>query len=198
MPGSGKSAEQAAAELERAAMDAGAVGGHLTHRDQALRNAAIVAGALTGVKPPELARRFGVDPTTVRRVLADSRKVASGLDERPMQLVEDLARAYLRSIAVLEAQAYALRDSAPATSVRASLGAIATREKLQELYASVGKLPDNLELFKSEAQLTQLAERMVEYLDRAEAGDASMGELRAFFRSLIGFDAEGRELPEHT
>jgi polyhydroxyalkanoate synthesis regulator phasin len=52
--------------------------------------------------------------------------------------------------------------------------------------AIVGKLPENLELFRAEAVLRRLAEEMVVKMELVDAGELTPGEAAAFFRELVG------------
>jgi hypothetical protein len=54
----------------------------------------------------------------------------------------------------------------------------------------LGKLPSNLELFKSEAQMTQIALAMSKMLEDVVAGEKTAEEALAFFEGIVPGAAE--------
>lgn len=164
-----------------------------------LRDTAIVAAVAAGQKPTKLAEDFAITPTRVRQILRDRSRAPSVLEARPMQLLEDLLRTYRDDIADLEAMARRYLDSHPAVALGAKRSAIETREKLVMVLESLGKLPDNLELFRSESEMLRVAEIMLDKLDGLRQGKLSGDEVFEFFRSLLLSRDRGsidvRELP---
>lgn len=206
MPNAKKSPEELAAALERRALAVGAIGPRVPNDKRRVRNAAIVASHLAGMKPNEIAVKYGLDASVVRRIIRGEQQIPTGLDERPMELVEQMIRAYRAKIVDFEDMAEEYREQAPATALRAKAYALQTWRELQTLLAAVGKLPSNLELFRSEGAFQSIFLQMLERLDEAAAtGDPQMVELRLFLSSLLGNDDlpwrdesetwQGRELP---
>src|SRR2546423_904054 len=95
--GAGRAADDAAARAKRA----GAIGPNGSDGRRSLRDSAILARAATRTPQREIGEEFGVSGRTVRAVLERARHARSPLEERPMQLIEDALRAYLRQRADL-------------------------------------------------------------------------------------------------
>lgn len=120
----------------------------------------IVAGVAAGEDKRDVAKRAGVTVRTVERVVAAAEDVRSPLERTPMELLEGMARDSMRSIADLESMAFAWLDLNQSASLGAKKAAGEERARLAALLAEVGKLPSNLELFRSEMEMQRIAEEM--------------------------------------
>lgn len=92
-------ADRAADNAVAQAKSVGAVGPYGSDVQRSLRDSAIIARASTGTPHQEIADEFGIATRTVRSVLKRAKAAPSPLDQRPMELVEALARGYGRLIA---------------------------------------------------------------------------------------------------
>lgn len=181
---SGAAAKKANAAADRA-KKAGAAKARGTSAQLALRNSAILARVAQGIASVEIAKEFGVDARTVQRVVKDGAKLRSPLDERPMELLRAIAAGYTRSIGDYEGMAFAWVDTNQSASLGAKKAADETRARLATLLVEVGKLPTDLELFRSEMQMQRIAEEMVGMMRRVAAGEADASEAVDYFRTLI-------------
>lgn len=185
-----KKKADAAAQRAKAA---GATGRRLSAAKAQLRDSMIVARKAQGMGNDAIAAEAGVTTRTVERVLAERRGVQSPLDQPSMDLLEDIATGLKLSIGDYEAMAVAWFDSNQSASLGAKKAADEARARLATLMAEVGKLPSNLELFRTEAALRQIAERMVEVMRAVEAGEMSAEEAAVEFGQLLT-GAERRQL----
>lgn len=176
-----KSADKAAAAAKRA----GARGARLSAAKRQLRDSLIMARKAQGVSNAVAAAEAGVTERTVERIIADRRGVGSPLDDSPGQLLDELAIGFRLSIGDFEAMALAWFDTNQAASLGAKKAADETRARLATLMADVGKLPTNLELFKSEMQMQRIAEEMVTMMRAVAAGEKDASEAVEFFRALV-------------
>jgi transcriptional regulator with XRE-family HTH domain len=188
-------AKKVADAASKAAKEAGATGKRLTAAKQQLRDSAIVARKAQGLTAPMIAAEFGITTRTVERVLADRRSVRSPLDDSPMQLLEELAVGFRLAIGDYEAMAVSWFDTNQAASLGAKKAADETRARLASLLADVGKLPTNLELFRSEMEMQRIAEEMVNVMRAVAAGEMDVSEAVEFFRGLLRERAQA-QLPE--
>jgi hypothetical protein len=188
VPPNAKAAGERAVAVAKAK---GAVGRNVTIMQRQLRDSAIVARATAGWSTAMIAAEFEITDRQVRRVLADERKMPSGLDDAPIEILEDLLRAYRGSIADFQAMAYEYRESHPNVALGAMRAADDARDRYAHLLAVAGKLPENLELFRAESVLRRLADEMVETMERVEVGEMSAGEAGDFFGSLVGAGSHG-------
>lgn len=191
-----------AASLKAKVKQLGLEGPQANHARRRLRDSAILAALAAGEPPVDLAKEFEITTRQIRRIVKGRANAATGLDARPIELAEELLRSYRDSIADLEAMSRRYLDSHPAVALGAKRSAIETREKFVVLLEALGKLPDNLELFRSEVQMRRISDQMIEALGRWQAGDASMEEvLEVFARagqssSVPGWDATVDAVPE--
>jgi len=179
---------RAAEHAEKAAATAkakGATGGKLSVMARQLRDTAIRARDAAGWTSPMIADEFEITDRQVRRVLADGKKMPSGIDDAPMEILEDLLRGFRGSIASFEAMAFDYRESHPNVALGAKRAADDARDRYAQLLSVVGKLPDNLELFRAESVLRGIAKEMGELMPKLEAGEITATEASAFFRSLV-------------
>jgi hypothetical protein len=162
----------------------GAVGPNGSRKQRALRNTAIIARLEGGATSEEVAAEFGIAPRTVRLVRETSDRWPSPLDAEPMAVLEGIAKDYRRAIEDFLAMAHKHEESSPSVAVAALKGALTARERYVELLSAVGKLPENLELFRAESVLRQLADEMVEAMEKVEAGEMSAGDAADLFRQM--------------
>jgi predicted methyltransferase MtxX (methanogen marker protein 4) len=76
-------------------------------------------------------------------------------------------------------------EAHPAAAVGAMRLARETHTQYIQLLMALGKLPQNLELFRSEAMMQRIAEEMVEKLEAFVRGEVEAAELLVFFRTLL-------------
>jgi len=172
----------AADKVAQEAKDAGAVG-RVTGTKRRLRDAMIVARATQQWTLDEIAAEAKVTQRTVARVLADARSVRSSLDASPMDLLDGLVTAFGESIATYHAMAHDVYEKNPSVALGALKAADHTRERLYTVLANVGKLPSDLETFRTEEELRRLADEMAETLMRVRDGHISFDDAIAFLRS---------------
>jgi predicted transcriptional regulator len=182
VPPNAKAAGERAVAVAKAK---GAVGRNVTIMQRQLRDSAIVARATAGWSTAMIAEEFEITDRQVRRVLADERKMPSGLDDAPIEILEDMLRSYRGSIADFQAMAYEYRESHPNVALGAKRAADDARDRYAHLLTVAGKLPENLELFRAESVLRRLADEMIETMERVEVGEMTAGEAGDFFRSLV-------------
>lgn len=178
------------------AKDAGAKGSgeRLSAAKKLLRNSAIMARKAQRVTNAAIAAEFDITERSVERIVADMRTVPSPLDELPMQILEELTTGLRISIGDYERMAFAWFDVNQSAALGAKKAADETRARLGALLAEVGKLPTNLELFRSEMEMQRIAEEMVGMMRAVAAGEKDAAEAVEFFRGLL--DArEQRQLP---
>jgi hypothetical protein len=108
-----------------------------------------------------------------------------------MVLLEALATGFTRSIADYEAMAHLWLETNQSAALGAKKAADETRARLATLLAEVGKLPRDLELFRSEMEMMRIAQGMVETMRRVAAGEMSAEEAVEVFR-----EAGARRRPE--
>lgn len=168
---------------------AGAEGPHGTDAQRSLRDAAIIARLETGAPQRDVAKEFGIAERTVREVRDKRAARPSPLDDTPMEILEGLAKDYLASVADFKAMAFRHGDANPAVALGAMKGALVANERYLELMSLVGKLPENLELFRAEGVLRRVADELIAAMGRVERGEMSAAEAADFFRSLV----EGEE-----
>lgn len=170
---------------EKRAADAGAKGARLPAAQMGLRNSLILARHEQGASWAEIATEAGVSARTAQRVVEHARALPSPVDARPMELLKALAAGYLRSIADYEGMAFAWQQSNQTAALGAKKAADETRARLAALMADVGKLPENLELFRSEMEMRRIAEEMVEVLEGVVSGERSAVEALAVFGQVL-------------
>lgn len=178
----------------------GATGRHLGAVRQSLRDTMIVARVAQGVPYAAIAAEAQVSVRTVEEVVKRTRKIRSPLDRTPMELLEDLVRLFELDAADFEAMAALHMADQPNVAVRSKRAAVETRKAFAELLAHVGKLPTDLELFRSEMEMQQIGERMVEVMQAVVAGEKSAEDAYEFFRQIAlspreFIDSTARELP---
>lgn len=175
-----KGAEKAVAKAKAK----GAVGPGGPAPQRALRNTAVVARLEGGASVKTVAAEFVLSERSVRLIREQSKSWTKPLEEEPMGIIENVVRDYRRSIEDFLAMAYRNEDANPAVAVAALKGALACRERYVELLSAVGKLPENLELFRAESVLRRLADRMLETMALVEAGELSAADAAEVFRQI--------------
>lgn len=177
------------------AKDARATGKRLTSAQTVLRDSMIRARYAQKVPWAAIAREAGVTVRSCQRVVEAARAVPSPLDAHPMELLEELARGFERSIGDYEAMAFAWADSNQSASLGAKKAADETRARLATLMANVGKLPSNLELFRSEVEMQRIAEKMLEFMAAVAEGSRSPEEAMEYLHELV-MERGRRMLPQ--
>lgn len=187
-------AKRKASKAVKAAREHGAKGRKVSAAQRALRDSAIMACSEAGWMEREIAAEFELTTRQVRRIVGERREMPSGLHGGPMEILDELLRGYRASIADFELMAFRYRDGHPNVALGAKRGAVDTRERYAQLLSAVGKLPENLELFRSESVLRQIADEMMDTMDGLRSGDVSVEEAHEFFSRIV--DPEGqRALP---
>jgi hypothetical protein len=170
-------------EQERAKV-AAAGGKRLTAAQKVMRDSMIVARLAAGDPRAEVARDAAVTVRTVERVAKEARAQRSPIEEAPMDRLEDLARGFVRDIADFRSAAWAWFDVNQAASLGALKGASEARMRLATMLENVGKLPSNLEVFRTEMEMQHIAEEMGVVLLAVQKGERSLDEALHFFASL--------------
>lgn len=183
-PGAKETAEKAAGMAKAT----GAIGRKITLAQRQLRDSAIMARAAAGWSQTMIADEFEITARQVRRVLSERPRLPSGLDDPPMQLVEELLRGYRSSIADFEAMAYRYSEAHPNVALGAKRAAGDALDRYANMLALVGKLPSDISLVRSEGVLRQLADEMVDAVMRVEAGELAPADAAVLFRRLVAVD----------
>lgn len=182
-----KAADKAAAK----AKDVGATGVFKTRELKAIRDAAIVARHVARTPHRLIAAEFGVSVRTVEDVVAEFRRAPSPLERLPMSIVEDYARTLERAVAEFEAMAARQETINSSVSLGARKAAQDARRDFLTLLAGLGKLPDNLEVFRMESELARLGQLVIDALDAVADGRVAAAEARDHVKELVA----RRELP---
>lgn len=191
----GSSAKRAADAIAQEAKDQGATGGRLPSAKTQLRDSMIVARVAQGLSYAVVAEEAKVTKRTVERVVAAAR-LRSPLEEQPMRLLEELAVGLRLAIGDFEAMALAWFDSNQSAALGAKKASVEARAQLATLMADVGKLPSNLELFRTETALRRVAEEMLKTMRAVAAGEMDVSEAIDRFREMLPeADVDGRALP---
>lgn len=172
-----------------------ATGRALTFAQRQLRDAAIVAALHAGHEVRQVAREFSLTARQIRNIEKSFKERPTPLDSAPMEIIERLLRTYESQISRFAAIANAQLETRPSIAVRALQGEADATERYANLLGDIGKLPDNLELFRSESEMRAVGERMVESLHELAAGDITIGDVIDRFESMLlsprmEFDAE--------
>jgi len=153
----------------------------MTAARKTLRDAAIVALVHAGEPRKDVAKKYGLTPRTVERILTEYAQRPSAVGSLPMAILERAIRDYEAQMAMFRAVAEDTVDRAPAVCVGALKGYADAQERYLRLLTDVGKLPDNLELFRQEADMRRIAERTAEALAAAERGEVTVSEVIEVF-----------------
>jgi hypothetical protein len=180
-----RGAKAAADELSKLAEDEGAVGSYGSAAARALRDAAILARLAAGATQKQAAAQFGLAERTVRAIAAGARATPSPLDERPMQVLEDLLRIYRRMAADFAVLAYANVDRNPSVTLGAMKMQLAALEAFVGLLDAVGFLPTDLSVIRAEGELLRLGDLILARLRDFEAGELSAHELAEWIRDVV-------------
>jgi hypothetical protein len=174
-------AETAAKKAE----SVGATGPRLSGPKLALRNSMILARHASGASWTEIAQEAGVDTRTCQRVVKQARNLPAPTSERPLQLIEDLTREMRASIGSYEAMAFGWAERNHSASLGAKKAADEMRLKLIAVLADIGKLPRDLERFRSELELERIGEEILETLEAVADGREDASAARAWIESLL-------------
>lgn len=188
-------AKAAAAKATAAAKKAGAVGPNGSDAHRLLRDSAIVARLHAGEKPEALASEFAISKRSVQAIakkFPEERPLL--MDEQPQAILDTISRDFERRIRDFDAMAIAHAERNPNVAVAAMKGGLQATERLIDLMGAVGKLPENLELFRAESVLRQMADEMIETMEQVEKGECTPIEAAARFRRMVGAE-EQQQLP---
>jgi hypothetical protein len=171
----------------------------LTPAQQVLRNAAIVAAVHGGATAKEVGRRYKITARSVERIVAAFRERPTALDDRPVEIIERLLREYEQQMEGFAVVAEQVVDSWPAVTVGALKAKADSLERYTMLLRSVGKLPENLELFRTETEMRRFVALMLTKMRQVEDGEITTADAVAFFKELAQparplWDVEAREL----
>ena len=133
-----------------------------------------------------IAAEAKVSVRQVERIVAGNRGVRSPLEDTPMELLDELAVGYRLAIGDFEAMALAWFDSNQSASLGAKKAADESRGRLAALLEVVGKLPEDMELFRSEAQMQRIAETMAQTMRAVADGEMEPAAAVDVFEGLIG------------
>jgi hypothetical protein len=157
----------------------------LTRAEKAIRDAAIVSAHASGQPPPEIAREYGITRRAVHQIVAAFDLRPTLLDAAPIAIIERRLREYEQLLHIWVKVAEDTLERAPACAIAAWKGYSDTLEKHTLLLASIGKLPDNLELLRGESELNQVAERMERVLLEVCQGERTPEEAFEEFSRLM-------------
>lgn len=187
-----KTAEADAAAIAEAERKGRTRGGRLRAAETAMRNGLIVQRVHQQWTWPMIAEEAGVSARQCQRVYENYREGPSPFDVDPSQYVEELAIGYRISIGEFIALAASADNTAAA--VGALKGANDAREKMLALMQAVGVVPEDLGVLKLHRDVQQVAQKMLDGIERFEAGLISSAELAAIFYEMAGIERRG-ELP---
>lgn len=176
-------------ELADRAKAAGAVGRNGSDRTRALRDSAILARAACGAPASEIAEEFELSPRTVRRIVRQSARLRSPLDERPMDLIERSARLLRRMFADAQLMAFEYSQWNPSAAIGAKKLALEALDRELQLLTDLGKLPEDLALVRDEAELVRIGRLMIDKLGELANGQATAEDCIELFDRLIGLEA---------
>jgi hypothetical protein len=150
-----------------------------------LRDAAIVAACHAGENVKDIATAYELTPRQVRRIFDAFKMRPSGLDHEPMEIIGKAIRLYEQQMASFAAVAENTIDRQPAVAVAALKGHADTLERYLSLLSDVGKLPENLEMFRQESEMLQIGRAMVEMSQKLAAGEISGVEVEDKLAALL-------------
>lgn len=107
------------------------------------------------------------------------------MDERPLDVVEDLLKAHRQMNADLLALAWRWADSNPSACVAALKQANASQERVVGLLGALGVLPRDLHTFRDHADIARLGKLMLDRLTQLADGRISAEECRRSVFELV-------------
>lgn len=173
-----------AAKRAKASKATGSMRGHRGAK-RLLRDSAIVARVQAGVPTSTVAAEFEVTQRTVQRVVERFDAAPTLLDARPMEIIERMLRRWQRMIADFEGLAYRYADSNPTAALGAKKAAADAANELTRLLVQVGKMPENLEYFRTTAEVRHLMRGLMLRLDRLEDGEITGAEVADYVRDIV-------------
>jgi hypothetical protein len=187
-PARSAKARQAATAAKHRAKANGAVGPNGTDAQRRMRDSAVMAALLAGDDEKDVASEFGIASRTVRTIRArfDGAGPTTVLNSEPMEIITSRIADYERRLRDFDRMAYAHADNNPSVAVSAMKGAVQVTEQITELLRKVGKLPEDLELFRNEALLRRMVEEMVDAVEELERGKITAAEVGFRFRKMMG------------
>lgn len=195
----------AAAEAKARAESAGAVGpgtrGTLTRAQLVTRDVGIIAALHAGIPVREIAKDYKITARSVQRIRERFELAPTELDVAPLEVLHEMLRDYALQILQFSRLAEDTIDRAPAVAVAAMRSAAEMRERRLVLLQSVGQLPRDLKLFRSEQEMRNAGRRLQELLlqavDEEWPARRLWDEWRAWGAAELGvpLEAEPAELP---
>jgi hypothetical protein len=131
-----------------------------------------------GEKVNDVARRYEFSPGQVSKIAATFEAQPAGLTDEPTTIIARIVRRYELQIARFTASAEETIESHPAVTVAAMRGELDALDRYRDVLSAVGQLPENLQVFKSIAEVEQLGKRMLEALKDWSEELMSKAELR--------------------
>lgn len=184
--------ERIAREAAERAVAAGAVGRSknregdpMTAAQRSLRDGAIMAALHAGRAVKDVAKDFKLTPRSVARIAETFGERRTALEKAPMEIVERMLRTYESQMERAAAMAAAFASEHPPASIAALKAEADAFERYVSLLSNMGKLPENLELFRAETELRRISLEMLEQVKRLEAGEITVVELGGFYRRLV-------------
>lgn len=168
----------------------------LTAVAKVTRDAAIMAALHASEDVKVVAARYSITPRQVQRIYAEFKMRRSTLDARPMQIIERAIATYEQQMEVALALAAATADEQPNIAIAAVKTHTTLLERYLQLLSDVGKLPDNLEVFRMESEMLRIGQTMVDKLHELEQGLITASELRDFWEGLLGLLGPREEMLE--
>lgn len=178
-------AREAVAKAKAAGAKGSADHGKMSPALKALRDSAIIASLHAGMEVREVGREFGITPRSVQRIWAAFKLRPTALDDRPMEIVERVLRTYEQQMRDYARVAHESFERQPAVAISALHRGAEAHERYLLLLSDVGKLPSNLELFRSEMEMRRVGEQMVDALDRLEREEITTADVREVFERAL-------------
>lgn len=183
--------KEAAAKAAAEAKAAGAVGirsttGELLKGEKlVLRDAAIASHVAAGWRIEDAAKEFGVSARTARAVVQRSKAMSSPMDRTPMELVERLMRESERAALALQRLALKYENVNPSATVGAWKAAQEERRILADMLVEIGKMPRELEWFRTTAEVSHMVGELLERIERMERGELTGSDVAGYMREVV-------------
>lgn len=160
--------------------------------DKPSRDMTIVAAFYAGRPKAEIAATFELTVRSVNLILEAFRKRPSALDRAPVEIIERALKTYEQQMEMWAALATRALAEDNLNAAAAGLKGHATAHENYLLACrALGKLPEDMESFRTQADLIRLGQLVLNALDDAAAGKLSIGDARMQVKALVA----ARDLP---
>lgn len=165
-------------------------GVRLTMAQQHLRDSAVLACLEAGWTQQQTADELGCTTRTVLNARKRMEQQRSPLDARPVEWIEQRMRGMLRSIRDYRAVAYAAMEEHPSAAIGAMKAADALEARLDDMLIQLGKIPEDLSVLASQAEMERVQQAMVDCMSQLVAGKIKPTQAQRFFEQLGDPDRE--------